>query len=135
MDTLQTLACRSYLQNCRVGARVPFDIPGSLDSWLSAWMDSIGFEEDKEVFDFVIECIHHGSATRRRASYPFRKRVEVICDTIGINRGPHKRSSLSDVVIMMDPGFTWKKKRVTRTMMSSWDEFGGSVTDDEEMDV
>lgn len=83
-------------------------------------MDTLGLDADTEVVDFVIDCLTHGTATRLRAYYPFRKRVEILCDTIGINRGPHKRSNLSDVVIMVDQGFAWRKKKVTRSLIESW---------------
>ena len=132
MDSLQTLSCRCYMENSKVGTRVPYDIPGSTRSWVEAWMESLGINDDEDVLEFVVGCLTHGSATRLRAFYPFRKRLEILCDTIGIDRGPHKRSNLSDVVIMVDQGFTWRKKKVTRSMIEAWEYF--RTIDPEEME-
>lgn len=123
MDSLQYLAIRCYMENCKIGTRVPHDIPGSTRSWVTAWMESLGINDDEDVLEFVVGCLIHGKATRLRAFYPFRKRLEILCDTIGINRGPHKRSNLSDVVIMLDKGFSWKKKKVTRTIIEEWEMY------------
>ncbi len=120
MESLQTLSCRCYMENCKVGTRVPHDIPGSTRSWIEAWVETLGIDYDEEVTEFVLDCLTHGTATRLRAHYPFRKRVDILCDTIGINRGPHKRSNLSDVVIMVGQGFTWRKKKVTRSKIEEW---------------
>lgn len=86
-------------------------------------MSHLGLDSDTEVVGFVIDCLIHGSATRLRAFYPFRRRVDILCDSMGINRGPHKRSNLSDVVIMLDQGFTWRKKKVTRAKIEEWGYF------------
>ena len=86
-------------------------------------MESLGINDDQEVLDFVVDCLIHGSTTRLRAFYPFRKRLEILCDTIGIDRGPHKRSNLSDVVIMVDQGFTWRKKKVPRSKIEEWEYY------------
>lgn len=135
MESLQTLSCRCYLENSKIGTRVPYDIPGSTRSWLSSWMEILGINDDEEVVDFVIDCLTHGTATRLRAHYPFRKRIEILCDTIGINRGPHKRSNLSDVVIMVDQGFTWRKKKVIRSKIDEWEYFKAIEPEElEEMD-
>jgi hypothetical protein len=127
--TLQTLACRSYLGSRRVGTRIPCDIPGTIDSFVKTWMELIGFQEDEDVCGFIVDCLTSGTATRHGASYPFRRRVEILSDTIGIDRGPHKRNNLSDVVIKVDPGFQWKKRKVTRAMRESWDEFSPGKED------
>lgn len=131
METLQALACRCYLLNSKIGWRIPHDIPGSIRSWVSAWMETIDFEEDKEVEDFIVECLTNGSSVRYRAPYSFRRRVEILSDTIGIDRGPHKRENLSDVVVNIKPGFTWKKRKVTSTMRATWDEFRSISSDTE----
>ena len=123
MDTLQYLACRSYLSGCKKGWRIPHDIPGTTRLWVYAWIELIDFEKDEEVMDFIVECLTNGFSTRSRVPYSFRKRVEILSDTIGINRGPHERKNLSDVVIKLDPGFIWKKRKVTSRMKSTWDEF------------
>ena len=124
MDTLQTLACKCFLDNTQVGTRIPYDIPGSTESWLESWMTCTGLiDEDEELFGMIAECLIMGSSKRTRMTYSFRTRVEALCDSIGINRGPHDRENLSDVVIKLDPGFSWKKKRVTKTI---FERFHGS---------
>lgn len=139
MDSLQTLSCRCYMENSKIGTRVPHDIPGSTRSWVEAWMHTLGINDDQEVLEFVSDCLTHGTATRLRAFYPFRKRVEILCDSMGINRGPHKRSNLSDVVIMLDQGFTWRKKKVTRSKIEEWGYFHSVYPEDsdssEDMEV
>ena len=123
MYTLQELSCRCYFENSNVGSVIPMEIPGTVGYWLSEWMRYIGFDKEdsaESVMCFLLECLTNGCATKRRVSYSFRRRVELICDTIGINRGPHRRDNLSDVVITLDPGFVWKKKRVMSTMIKTW---------------
>lgn len=107
-----------------MGSRVPHEIPGTAESFVASWMELIEFEEDHDVSDFIIECLHHGIAMKSRASYSFRKRVEILSDTMGIDRGPHIRSNLSDVVIKASPGFVWRKRKVTESTIYSWYDFG-----------
>ena len=121
MKTLQTMACRSYLENCKIGTKIPYEIPGSAESWIIAWMDLMGLEDrDNKVCDLIVECLNKGSATRTRIPYSLRKRTEIMSDTIGINRGPHVRSNLSDIIIILDPDFSWRKKKFTSSILDKW---------------
>lgn len=86
-------------------------------------METSGLDGDEDVKRLVVDCLTHGTATRLRAYYPFRRRVDTLCDSMGINREPHTRSNLSDVVIMADKEFVWRKKKVTRSMLESWEYF------------
>ena len=118
MDTLQTLACTAYLKYAPIGTRIPFDVPGTTESWLEAWMVCTNLKgEDEELFGIISECLITGSSTRTRMPYSFRRRVEALSDSIGINRGPHERENLSDVILKLDPGFQWKRKKVTRSIL------------------
>lgn len=123
IGTLQDMACQTYTDHCPVGTRIPYDIPGTHLSWVKSWVHTTGFHvDDDDIAVFISECMYNGSSSRKRVSYGFRRRVEMICDTIGINRGPHGRKNLSDMVLKIEEGFTWRKSRVTSYIVDSWKE-------------
>lgn len=60
MDSLQTIACISFLENSSLGTEVPHNTPGALGSWVQAWTKCVGLEPEGSAVDMVRECLEYG---------------------------------------------------------------------------
>lgn len=86
MDSLQTLACRAFLEHSSTGTEVPHDIPGTVESWVRSWAACAGLQPDDSVVDMVRECVEQGWSCRLRVTRAFTEEVCVFCDTLGVRR-------------------------------------------------
>lgn len=97
MDSLQTLACHSFLVHSIVGTETPHDTPGALRLWVGAWAKCVGLDNKADVLQMLHECIERGSS-----SVDIRHATSR-CDG-------DKASQFNDMTISMLLGWTWRIK-------------------------
>lgn len=112
MESLQTLACASFLEHSSVGTEVPHDIPGSLQPWIRSWVKCIGVEATDCVVEMVQECVERGWSSRLGVSRAFTQEVRVLCETLALSHvtSTCDEADMQDITITAPVGWTLKVK-------------------------
>lgn len=113
MESLQTLACASFLEHSIVGVQIPHnDIPGSLESWIRSWAKCIGVEPQDCAVEMVRECVERGWSCRLRVPRAFTKEVLMLCETLDICTvtSTCDESGLRDMTISTQVGWALRVK-------------------------
>jgi hypothetical protein len=106
MHTLQTLCCKSYLKCSPIGSTVPYDyIPGTMMSWIKAWIQLMGYHLDRRFLEAIQETITNRSYSKENFDYYFKEDLNHIASSFGMY---YNVNETTDITSGIRSGWTWK---------------------------